>query len=385
MKLGIIVPYRERESHLKKFLDGIKTYFKTQNLKYEVIVVEQLDDKPFNRGKLLNIGYIKARELGCEYIVFHDVDMIPIEVDYSYSELPMHLATNFELEYDKSKNLIFDDYFGGVTMFTADTFEKINESRLIDLTIVIDSDNFYDIDIISKAKNYNTNSIFYIKNSNPLPLFSYILIDNNDNVTSIKEKIKISDNACVGAYCFKSANFLKQLIESVIYKNKTQKNEFYISNLYDEILDLNDNIKGIEINKFNCLGTPKQLMDFCIENIEHTRFNNIYVQIDISDLFDNGSENENYLNIFEDIFHLLDKIIALGIKIDFYVNKNISDIDIKNKILILDQKSTNVNYRFLNADIFKYSLRFKLTTSTTSADIEKELGLYFNKNYIHDK
>ena len=126
MKLGIIVPYRERESHLKKFLDGIKTYFKTQSLKYEVIVVEQLDDKPFNRGKLLNIGYIKAKELGCEYIVFHDVDMIPIEVDYSYSELPMHLATNFELEYDKSKNLIFDDYFGGVTMFTSDIFEKIN-------------------------------------------------------------------------------------------------------------------------------------------------------------------------------------------------------------------------------------------------------------------
>lgn len=126
MKLGIIVPYRERESHLKKFLDGIKSYFKNQKLKYEVIIVEQLDDKPFNRGKLLNIGYIKAKALGCEYIVFHDVDMIPIEVDYSYSELPMHLATNFELEYDKSKNLTFDDYFGGVTMFTADTFEKIN-------------------------------------------------------------------------------------------------------------------------------------------------------------------------------------------------------------------------------------------------------------------
>ena len=55
MKLGIIVPYRERESHLKKFLDGIKTYFKTQSLKYEVIVVEQLDDKPFNRVKEFNI------------------------------------------------------------------------------------------------------------------------------------------------------------------------------------------------------------------------------------------------------------------------------------------------------------------------------------------
>jgi hypothetical protein len=126
MKLGIIVPYRDRESHLSKFLDAMKLYFKSKKLKYEIIVVEQSDDKPFNRGKLLNIGYLKAKELGCSYIVFHDVDMIPIEVDYSFSELPMHLATNFELEYDKSKNLQFDDYFGGVTMFSSDVFERIN-------------------------------------------------------------------------------------------------------------------------------------------------------------------------------------------------------------------------------------------------------------------
>jgi len=126
MKLGIIVPYRDRESHLTKFVSGIKSYFKNQKIKYEIIIVEQSDDKPFNRGKLLNIGFIKAKELLCDYVVFHDIDMIPIEVDYSYSEIPMHLATNFELEYDKSKNLQFDDYFGGVTMFSSDIFQKIN-------------------------------------------------------------------------------------------------------------------------------------------------------------------------------------------------------------------------------------------------------------------
>jgi hypothetical protein len=126
MKLGIIVPYRDRESHLEKFRDGINSYFKNNKIKYELIIVEQSDDKPFNRGKLLNIGFIKAKEMGCDYIVFHDVDMVPIEVDYSYSEIPLHLATNFELEYDKSKNLQFDDYFGGVTMFGSETFERIN-------------------------------------------------------------------------------------------------------------------------------------------------------------------------------------------------------------------------------------------------------------------
>ena len=126
MKLGVIVPYRNRESHLKRFTDDTSKYLKSKNIDFEIVIVEQLDDKPFNRGKLLNIGYIKAKQLGCDYIAFHDVDMIPIEVDYSYSEIPLHLATHFELEYEKAKNLQFDDYFGGVTMMSNKIFETIN-------------------------------------------------------------------------------------------------------------------------------------------------------------------------------------------------------------------------------------------------------------------
>ena len=37
MKLGIIVPYRDRESHLTKFRDGINAYFKDKKIKYELI------------------------------------------------------------------------------------------------------------------------------------------------------------------------------------------------------------------------------------------------------------------------------------------------------------------------------------------------------------
>ena len=126
MKLGIIVPYRDRESHLKVFNKKMSDYLKSQNIEYEIIVVEQSDNKPFNRGKLLNVGYFKAKELLCDYMVFHDVDMVPMDVDYSYSEIPIHLATDFEVDTIKLKNLQFDDYFGGVTMFSMETFEKIN-------------------------------------------------------------------------------------------------------------------------------------------------------------------------------------------------------------------------------------------------------------------
>jgi len=120
MKLGIIVPYRKRPGHLRKFRESIESYLKEQD--YELIVVEQSDDLPFNRGKLLNIGFKYAIRKQCDYVVFHDVDMLPVDVDYSYSDVPIHLANGFT----NSDREIFDTYFGGVTLFPVDLFKKVN-------------------------------------------------------------------------------------------------------------------------------------------------------------------------------------------------------------------------------------------------------------------
>jgi len=120
-KLGIIVPYRDREQQLKRFLSHMKEYIK--DIDYEIFIVEQADDKPFNRGKLLNVGYKYALDKGCDYFVFHDVDMLPEDVDYSYTDKPLHLATHLQ-EHDYETT--FFDYFGGVTMFNKEDFELIN-------------------------------------------------------------------------------------------------------------------------------------------------------------------------------------------------------------------------------------------------------------------
>lgn len=117
-KLGIIVPYRNRYEHLQEFKIKVNEYLKNQGYRdYVIIVVEQDNAKLFNRGKLCNIGFIESKKQNCDYVIFHDVDMIPIDVDYSYSEYPVHLATD---------NLPFDSYFGGITLFPTDVFEKIN-------------------------------------------------------------------------------------------------------------------------------------------------------------------------------------------------------------------------------------------------------------------
>ncbi len=125
-KLGIIVPYRNRKNHLDNFLLHMTDYLKKKRIKYEIIIVHQDDAKQFNRGMLLNIGFKYAQELKCDYVVFHDVDMLPVDVDYSYSNVPLHLATDFLLEDGEKNREIFDEYFGGVTMFNTEDFEKIN-------------------------------------------------------------------------------------------------------------------------------------------------------------------------------------------------------------------------------------------------------------------
>ncbi len=126
-KLGVIVPYRNRYEHLEQFKKSIIEYLDSNSYEnYVIIIVEQDNARLFNRGMLLNIGFVEAKKLNCDYVVFHDVDMLPEYVNYSYSDKPIHLATNFLLEENEKNREVFDEYFGGVTLFPVDVFEEID-------------------------------------------------------------------------------------------------------------------------------------------------------------------------------------------------------------------------------------------------------------------
>ena len=60
-KLAIIVPYRNRKKQLDRFIKHIDKFFFDKGIEYHIFIVEQEDDKPFNQGKLLNIGYSCAQ------------------------------------------------------------------------------------------------------------------------------------------------------------------------------------------------------------------------------------------------------------------------------------------------------------------------------------
>ncbi len=119
-KLSIIIPYRDRKEHLKIFLKTIKRKINVSN--YDILVVEQDNEKPFNRAKLLNIGFDFKKDES-DYFCFHDVDMIPEEVDYSYVTQPTH---GFHAIKHLGYKLSANSNYGGVNFFNKEDFVKIN-------------------------------------------------------------------------------------------------------------------------------------------------------------------------------------------------------------------------------------------------------------------
>lgn len=109
----IIIPYRDRQEHLRQFLHHMQNYNKECRIK--ICIVEQADDKPFNRGKLLNIGALQCPAL---HYIMHDVDMLPINCTYEPSP-------HAEVVQFASSKIQLNDYLGGVTMFTHNVFYKV--------------------------------------------------------------------------------------------------------------------------------------------------------------------------------------------------------------------------------------------------------------------
>ena len=135
-------------------------------------------------------------------------------------------------------------------------------------SIILDCDTFYLYDIINLSKNINENCLFYFKQNenDDSPIYSYIKLDQNI-VTDIIEKQRISNNANTGAYLFNDINILKKYIDKIINENIRFNNEYYISCVIKEMLI--DNIiftsNELSTNQFKFLGTP-DLVNKYIDN-----------------------------------------------------------------------------------------------------------------------
>ena len=125
-KLGICIPYRDREYHLKMLVPHLTKFLNKKGIPHSFYIAHQVDDKLFNRGTMKNIAAEHALNDGCDYIAWHDVDMLPENdsCDYSYPEkYPTHIATAVS-KYKYKLN--YEQYFGGVVLFNKEHIQKTN-------------------------------------------------------------------------------------------------------------------------------------------------------------------------------------------------------------------------------------------------------------------
>lgn len=138
---------------------------------------------------------------------------------------------------------------------------KINNFKYNNL-LIADGDNFYTTNIIDSI-NKEENTIVYFNDTNILPQYSYIQLDNK-KVIDIIEKQKISDNANTGLYYFSNINDFILYGNYVINNNIKFNNEYYVSVVIKQMLINNISFYGSYIDKtcYISLGTPDLVKNY---------------------------------------------------------------------------------------------------------------------------
>ena len=129
-------------------------------------------------------------------------------------------------------------------------------------TLIVDCDTFYETDIVNHFKQNPGNLIYCFQDKEDKPIYSYVKLVN-DVVTNIKEKQKISDHACTGAYGFDSMYTLQYYTNNLLETNMTTNGEYYISAIYELMIKNEETIFSSLVENFHCVGTPLQLKIFC--------------------------------------------------------------------------------------------------------------------------
>ena len=135
MKIAIIVPYRDsspiqkRAEHLQEFISYMGPFMEktikqfNNTASFHIFIMEQTQEHKFNRGALLNLGFIKASKQGYNVFIFHDVDLLPGDSIASYyvknPEIPIHIARCW----DRYKG---QEYLGGIISISEKNFTDLN-------------------------------------------------------------------------------------------------------------------------------------------------------------------------------------------------------------------------------------------------------------------
>lgn len=123
--VAVLVTYRGRQKQLDVFLPYMHNFLRKQNIHYKIYLIEQQDEKPWNKGILYNIGAKQAINDKFPCLILHDVDLLPLDASNLYvcTNDPRHMSASI----DKFRYVLTYDWLvGGVLAIKADQYAAIN-------------------------------------------------------------------------------------------------------------------------------------------------------------------------------------------------------------------------------------------------------------------
>ncbi|ULU06162.1 hypothetical protein L3Y34_018206 [Caenorhabditis briggsae] len=124
-KIAVIIPYRDRQTHLTRLIDFLIPILQRQRLDFRFIVTEQYGNDLFNKGRIMNAAFIFVESLGVDCVVFHDVDMFPQDDrnPYSCPPGPRHLGAFVS---NLGYQLWYKEIVGGVLAVSMADYRAVN-------------------------------------------------------------------------------------------------------------------------------------------------------------------------------------------------------------------------------------------------------------------
>lgn len=123
-----VIPYRNRPNCLEIFLKEFPAYVRTQSYisSFSLLVIEQEQGKPFNLGKLIDIGFDQAKKKldlqTHDRFIFHPVDAIPLAGNFEVPEGSALITSSSSSQKKEQLGGFWSEAHG----FRADVFEKVN-------------------------------------------------------------------------------------------------------------------------------------------------------------------------------------------------------------------------------------------------------------------
>lgn len=182
VSIAILIPHRKRIEHLKKFISWTDKLEKSPNHIYDIYLIDQNNFDRFNRGLLINIGfYIAKKNNKYDRYILHDVDSYPSQelFDLYFSELDknIHFASPY-LGYKYN----FYTFYGGVSGFKGNDFEKINGFPLNFFGWGGEDDSLFDRSVVNDLKVFRPSKGSYVLEDHPSPVEAELNKQKKDNI-----------------------------------------------------------------------------------------------------------------------------------------------------------------------------------------------------------